>query len=327
MVVFALRCLKDREREWWLWTAALVCVNPFAVLFERKIWPPSPLPLLMILYLMSWRSRSTRRGAFCWGLLGILAAQIHMAGFFYVAAFFLWTIAYDRRRAAWPWWIAGNLLGAVPMLPWIFYMLHGRDHSAEYAGAPLVAWQRLFGNHFWVDWVTEPFGLGLGYSLGNDFGAFATWAVKLLLAAAILLGLRILLAGLLRFWKNRGKWIETWKDDQSVFTSSVLQAGFWFFGILLTISCIRFERHYLITAFPLALLWVARLALPVRANESQWSAGRRILLALCVTNALITFAFLHFIHVNGGAPGGDYGKSYAKQMQSPAFGDPAAINP
>ena len=40
-----------------------------------------------------------------------------------------------------------------------------------------------------------------------------------------------------------------------------------------------------------------------------------VLVALCIANALITFALMDYIHVNGGAPGGAYGKSYAKQLQ------------
>ena len=151
LLVFALRCLKDREREWWLWTVALVCVNPFAVLFERKIWPPCTLPLFMVAFLAGWRSRSARGGAFCWGLFGILAAQIHMAGFFFAAAFILWTALYDRFRVAWGWWLAGNLAGAIPMLPWIYYMATVPKHP----GAGLIAWWRPFSNISGRIWIME----------------------------------------------------------------------------------------------------------------------------------------------------------------------------
>ena len=320
---FAWRCFKDREREWWFWAVAMVCVNPFAVLFERKIWPPCTLPLIIVIFLMCWRSRSTRWGAFGWGSVGILAGQIHMAGFFYAAAFFLWTVIYDRRRAAWGWWLAGNLAGVIPMLPWICYIITPGD-AGEQGNAAFIGWWRLFTNHFWVDWVTEPFAFGLQYFLGGNFydfarrpllGGHATYGVWLLLGLAILAGLGVLVSGFLRWWNNRSHWLAIWKSDRAMFTPSVLQAGFWFFGILLTVSCIRFERHYLIVTFPLMFLWVARLALPIDATQRQWSAGRRLLLALCVANALVTFMLLEFIHVNGGVPDGDYRETYAKQLQ------------
>ena len=229
---------------------------------------------------------------------------------------------YDRAHVAWRWWLAGNFLGVVPMLPWIFYMAGARDHSAESTGSAFIAWWRPFSNHFWIDWITEPFGQGLDYSLGNEFtnfirspliGGHATYGVALLLGVSAVLAFLMLAAALLRTWKNRAHWRDSWKNDTRAFTPATLQAGFWFFGIFLTLSCMRFERHYLIVAFPLMALWIARLALPSEATERQWSAGRRLLLALCVTNALITFAFLDFIHVNGGAPDADYGKTYARQ--------------
>lgn len=326
LLLFASRSLAGREREWWLWTVALACLNPFHVLFERKIWPPCALPLIMVLFLASWRARSKRHGAFFWGLLGILAGQIHMAGFFYAAAFILWAAIYDRARVAWRWWLAGNLLGVVPMLPWIFYMAAARNHAAEQATSAFIQWWRPFGNHFWLDWITEPFGLGMEYSGGRDFqlplfGGHASPMMALLLYAAILLCGWLLGAGLLRWWKGRGNRLASKSAEQPPFTSSVLQAGFWLFGILFTVSCMRFERHYLIVAFPLMALWVARLALPIDATERQWEIGRRLLLAVCVTNALITFAFLDFIHVNGGAPDADFGKSYARQKLDGASDD------
>ncbi|HWB59615.1 MAG TPA: hypothetical protein VG733_08985 [Chthoniobacteraceae bacterium] len=327
LLAFVLRCLKDREREWWLWAIALVCVNPFAVLFERKIWPPCTLPLMMVVFLICWRSRPTRLGAFFWGLLGILAAQIHMAGFFYAGAFFLWTLAYDRRRAAWLWWGAGTFLGAIPMAPWLIYMAHymagtgaQAAQGAQTSHAAFMVWKRPFTNHFWVQWISEPFGLGLDYSLGwTDFfnflrhpfiGSHATYGVALLQVAALFLAVCILGAGFRHWWQNRARWRENWKNDHATFTPAVLQAGFWFYGILLTISFLRFERHYLIVAFPLVLLWAAKIALPADATDKRWSAGRRLLLALCVVNALVSFLFLDFIHTNGGAPQGDYGVPY-----------------
>ena len=337
LIVFACRCLRDREREWWLWTAALVCVNPFCVLFDRKIWPPCVLPVVMVFFLISWRSRHAKWGAFFWGLLGILAGQVEMAGFCYAGAFILWTALQDRKRTAWGWWLAGNVAGAIPALPWAYYMAFARNRSAEMNKTAITGWWRLFNNHFWADWFCQPYGIGLDYSLGGNFrgflryplaGGHPTYGVAILLVLSGLLAIRVIGAGVLRWWRNRQHWRATWKSDQEVFTHSALQAGLWSYGILLTISCVRFERHYLILAFPLAILWAARQALPASATAAQWAAGRRILLALSIVNALLTMQFLDFIHANGGAGGGaDYGKTYAKQLQDPAPTDAVMIKP
>src|SRR2546423_1677523 len=49
MLAFALRAVPRPEREAWLWAAALVSVNPLAVVLHRKIWPPSIVPLFVML--------------------------------------------------------------------------------------------------------------------------------------------------------------------------------------------------------------------------------------------------------------------------------------
>ncbi len=61
LVVFAFWYVPRSEREPWLWAAALVAVNPLAVLFHRKIWPPCVLPLLTLLMLYGWWYRPAAR--------------------------------------------------------------------------------------------------------------------------------------------------------------------------------------------------------------------------------------------------------------------------
>src|ERR1700677_2444576 len=39
-VIFAFAAFPKERREPWLWAAAMWAVNPMAVIFERKIWPP-----------------------------------------------------------------------------------------------------------------------------------------------------------------------------------------------------------------------------------------------------------------------------------------------
>src|SRR5262249_25677707 len=48
LVLFAVTQLSGAARERWLWAAALWAANPLALIFERKIWPPSVLPLAAV---------------------------------------------------------------------------------------------------------------------------------------------------------------------------------------------------------------------------------------------------------------------------------------
>src|SRR5262249_15374406 len=128
------------EREPWLWSAALLALNPLAVVFQRKIWPPSVLPPLTLLMLLGWWCRGRRAGAFLWGLVGPCLGQIHVAGHFLAAGFVGWTALRRREGARWGWWLAGAILGAAAMLPWLGYLLR----TPEERGAAGVRWVHLF---------------------------------------------------------------------------------------------------------------------------------------------------------------------------------------
>src|SRR5262245_54244359 len=66
LLLFIFRWVPAAEREQWLWAAALVAVNPVAVLLQRKIWNPSITPCFCVLMLMGWWRRDRHLGAFFW---------------------------------------------------------------------------------------------------------------------------------------------------------------------------------------------------------------------------------------------------------------------
>ncbi len=102
LIGFAAGCVPASERERWLWAAALVAVNPLAVLHHRKIWPPCLLPLLIVLFLACWWYRRRPLAAFGWGVLGAVIGQIHLGAFFFTAGFALWSWLWQRRADASP---------------------------------------------------------------------------------------------------------------------------------------------------------------------------------------------------------------------------------
>ncbi len=319
LVVFAWRVVPRPEREWWLWAAALASVNPVVVLLHRKIWPPTVLPLALVALLACWWYRERRWGSLGWGLLAALLPQVHLAGLFHAAALvgYTWLL---ERRTVWRWWLVGAMLGALPAVPWACYVSTTRDR----ASAEVHALHRVIEGKFFSHWMTEPLGVGLGYALGRDTGDLAGWprlagrpthGVAVLQAALVALGAWLVLRGLRRWWRQRPG-IAAWLGAGRCPSDLLLHAAFWGFGLLLTFSCLRFYRHYLLWAFPLPAVWLARLALPHQATPRAVRHGRRTLLAVCVGTALLTAALLGWIHQHGGTDRGEYGRTYASQVQA-----------
>ncbi len=301
-----LRWLPAAEREPWLWAAALAAVNPMAVLFQRKIWPPSVLPLFLVLLLAGWWRRERRGGALLWGLCGALIGQIHLSGFFFAAALAGGTLLRRRTGVVWSRWWAGTLLGAVPLMPWL----------ADVGGAlrdGTFGWWRAMEGKFWLQWATEPLGFGLCYSLGDQYQEFLTWPevagqplylVALLHAVVIGTGVVLLLRALRRGWRGAGG------GD----TGFCVNWAFWGYGLLLTVMGLRFYRHYLIVAFPLTFVWLAQLALGGRdQGPAARAGGRRLLVVLCVAQALLSACFLHYLHERGTGPESEFGVPYSGQ--------------
>ena len=55
-------------------------------------------------------------------------------------------------------------------------------------------------------------------------------------------------------------------------------------------------------------VWLARAAL-------LSPRGRQMLLALWALHVALSIAFLSWVHVRGGSPGGDYGVAYSRQVK------------
>jgi hypothetical protein len=306
LAVFACRVVPAGEREVWLWAAALVAVNPLAVLFHRKLWPPCVLPLLTLAMLWGWFRRERRGPALTWGLVGACLGQIHMAGFFFAAGFALWALLFDRKGVAWRGWLLGSVLGALPLVPWALYLL---SHPSAAPGNP-HRWVHALECKFWVRWFTESFGLGIDYTLGRQFRDFLRWplwhgrptylvGVAHFLIAAIAL---FLLGGaILRLARKHSGDNAQGKTSPTAFTVAAALGGF---GLLLTLSCCSIHRHYMIVLFPLEFVWVARLALQKRCQDpftckrvlTPFLGGRTLLATLWVAQLLISANFLAFIH-------------------------------
>ena len=312
LTVFALRMVSRREREPWLWATALVAVNPLSVLFSRKIWAQDLLPLFTLGFLTAWWRRSSRIGAFCWGLIGALLGQIHLSGFLFAASFALVTLIRDRRSVDWPAWLAGSVMGIAPMAPWLSLLLHGA------AGTSGTTWRPpdLRFLEFFLYWPGLATGLDLPYALGHDFLRFLASPfigdAPTCFSGAVFAAVAVLWARLIGGFVFRAKAGDARPRHLSAQTPSALAliASFAVYGPLYILVGGKVHLHYMIIAFPLpalSMIWLADAGAP--------KLPRLLLGSLTLTMAMLTMLFLVYIH-NAEYIQGDYRTPYrATQTQ------------
>jgi hypothetical protein len=371
LVFFAVRFVPPPQRELWLWAAVLMAVNPMAVIHHRKIWQPSLFPIFTTLFLMAWWQRHQRWGSFCWGLVGALLGQIQMAGFFFAAGFCLWTLLFERRLGsarrdkrpacpsgpdaeqhpapstgadkqpaapptAWRWWLAGSVVGVLPLLPWLYYMATRPGGEDVRHSNPM----NLIAVKFWFHWITQPLGFSVHYVFGRDFGDFLRYPViagqstYLFLVVYVLLILAVfwVLVRLIQFlWRERGRLGDVLLATLGP-THLAIGAGLWGFGLLMTLSTMTVHRHYLLVAMPLVYVWLAWIVLGHGAaadtrqagatapeqlpTPKRWHAGRACLLGLCILQALLSAGMLGYIHANQRFIRGDFREPYGAQKNA-----------
>ena len=325
LLVFAIRFVSDREREPWLWATAIALVNPFQILYSRKLWPEPCLLPFCILTLMGYWRRDKSLGALTWGFFGLVLGQIHMSGYFLAAGFFFWTYLTDRKSAHWRGYFAGSALAALPLLPWIGFIL---THPA--GGRVSTGWTEVVQFKYFVFWLTDPLGLHLGNPLGlllgdglaqlRDFNRYPLWngmptyfiaaahGVLALTAALILFRTGATLVASVRKGFRRPKLTPTHRALLGACLAT---------GLLLTITGVNIRRYYLVVTFPLEFVTLALLALRLRL-------GRRLLALIWVAELIVSAGFVDYIHVNGGAVQGDYGPAYHLVKKSPTPAAPLA---
>ena len=314
LYVFAMRVVTDAERATWLWAIALAAVSPVVVVMERKIWAQSVLPMFVAIFWIAWWRRDRAWGAFTWGVVGALLGQVHMSGLFFAAGVFAWELARGRRevttRPKWGAWLAGSAVGALPMIPWVLYLVRSRSERQNSFDVG-----ELFTPRLWYFGATDALGLGLKSSLGDasfaeflrapTIGGVATYGVGAL--HAVLAGSGIVVA-VLAIWRAWGA-----KRDAVDATGSALRSVWIGYGVVMTLSGALLYRHYLVVTFPFEWVLLASMAL---------AAGtRKVLPVVWGCQVAVTIAFLVYIHVHHGALG-DYGIGLRWQTPEDALRDP-----
>jgi len=179
-------------------TAALVAVSQLAVMYSQEARPYGLLILLApcCAYLFLVALRTGCAGAW-WGFvcLAVLVVYTHYYGFFLIAAFLIFAVAYRKRYRIRPSrWIGGAALGFALYLPWlasgfVTQWLHSPKSLSHIPTRAHFAWWTVL-----TSWNTFNNGRPAGvlesspwwtFVLGGVFFGFpALWALKPLLRKA-----------------------------------------------------------------------------------------------------------------------------------------------
>ena len=316
LALFSCFALSRHDRERWLWAVALWAANPLAIIFERKIWPPSVLPLAAVVLMVSWWYRRYPAMSLLCGLVCALMAQIHLGVVFLAAALFAWTWLHDRTEFRVRYWISGAAFGALPAVPWLLELLARAGESSLRWRFPIPG--------FFLRWVTQPFGFGIDYTLGRqhfiDYLSSPTIAGRPTFAMAIVHVALIALFVVVVVRFVRTVVAKPWPGSGRVFIgdkpeSVLVNAALWGYGGLLTIITVfgsGSNRHYLIVVAPIMAIWCVRM---VQAGEPPsgrpWT--RLILAALCVAQVAASAGLLDYIHRTQIIVG-EYGPTWGSQQ-------------
>lgn len=327
LAIFAVRVVPQDQQNAWLWGFAFMAVSPIAVLFARKIWSPSIYPVLSLVFLWGWWMRHRTWGAFLWGAFGMVLGQIHLSGFFWVAALWGWTFIFglevsgsldkDRLgRSVWlRGWFVGSIVGALPLIPWVYFSVKNFNRN----GPSRFNWMMIFQSSFWRYWVTDSVGVELSCSLRRTgFLDFLRYPLIAGNATYFVGSLHVLLIGILSvtllktclsIWKNRVSWKPMIMGAGSS-TAFVCNAAFLGFGGLISLTGFCVQHHYLMVLFPLQWIWISRQVL------LNWKSPVPVLVIIFVAQLLITVSFLVYIHQHHGSVDGDYGMAYQDQLKN-----------
>ena len=314
LLVWVVRRSPPAERDTWLWGWALSSVAFNSIQWQRKIWTLSVMPIFMVGALWGWSERRRTWGSFLWAVMLTCLGQIHMPGFFWALAWGLWALR--ARGLRWGAVVLGIGVSAWPMIPWLQELARLRASQGGGAGGWSWSLEEILQFKFWLYWFTDAVGIQQSFVLGRK--AFWEWVLQpwvaplwLVCASAALgaIGLQVRAFIMRKPWSARSRQLTPSE------ARNLTRMGLWIFGGLLTASAIPIHRHYLGTAFPLTSVWVAGAWLqgwPKRAHT--------ILALLWAAMLLSSVSFLVYIHVNGGAPGADYGVTYSRAYlpQAPA---------
>jgi 4-amino-4-deoxy-L-arabinose transferase-like glycosyltransferase len=224
-----------------LFTAALYAVNPWQILFSRKIWTQNLLApfVIIFIYLMFNAVYDKKKGHIIPAMIGLgIVVQLHLSAF-YIFGVFLLTIIWYRERLNWRYIGIGGILFLLTFTPYIIFQI--QNDFVDYHTLLSYSGKK---SSFQTEALTLPFLLvttkGFDYSFGASYTDFenssSTIPILDFLGVAVLF---FAILFLILSYKNRGIILLFW------FSLGILLTGF---------SKSELVNHYFLPLLPLIFI-------------------------------------------------------------------------
>lgn len=317
-------------QPYWRTAIALMAVSPFLVAYERKLWAQSILSIFLASFLSFFVRREHRIFSFSSGLILALMGQVHMSGFFFMAATGLYLFLFERRKTLWQPAALGIAIGLLPLFPpfssWLPTLLTGPAIPSQAAHTVTLSSRldEILQLKLLVFWLTTPSGIHLGNILGVKNGNGFLEQITDFLRFPQIFGTPTYLVGLAHFVlvsavllsvMGAAKVFFTKKFDQRLWDTHT-KALFWIgliYGVILTLTGVPVRRYYVLILYPIPFVW---FALTIE-NALKWFREKPLpfMAVIVLSLFIISASFLQFIRTYGGAPQGDFGTSYRIQVE------------
>jgi len=299
-----------------LFGALFMAAHPWLVLYSRKIWAQSVLPLfvtaLLIVMCQCMRKQCSRR-IFWVPVLTCLTWQIHYSAYAVAALVFLWLVNELRlQRQNVRMLLLGLLVGAILLAPYISYLAGpGSADIRDTLGAGETRFSMNLVTGIFATWVKTAFAGGLGNPF--TFEMAPIWKIiegppgVLLNGIAVIATLLIIALGI-SAWPRRG------------YQADVSRAAWWLIVfavlpiVLYLVKRVSTPPHYFIISLP-AVLMLAGIGLDRAAPRVEAGARRAVGMALLFivgTGAVLVLTVLSEVRQTDGTAG-DYGVTYRAQ--------------
>jgi Dolichyl-phosphate-mannose-protein mannosyltransferase len=312
-----------------LGAAALFATAPWAVLYGRKLWGQSVLPVVTTAFLWSMFAvleRPRSRAVALIPVLLCLGFQLNFSALVLVVPGTV-LLLYRAREVHWPAFALGVSVAMLLLAPWLYHQVtNGLEDVSELASGAPDGGERPGLS----DVVRESIRLvgtgGWGYVAGGSLPAFVTdagpaWSVarvaSTVAATLFVLGLVTCALCVVRgiSTSRRWPWLVLTPSSASRALLLVWLAGAW----LAIPAGGRLFPHYLIVTFPVVFA-VQALALSdlvgavPRVRQPATIAAIAVLVTVAAGHTVFTLSFHRFLDVFGGTAG-DYGVVYRDKAE------------
>ena len=316
-----------------LGASAIFATAPWAVLYGRKLWGQSVLPIVTVLLLWSLFAvleRSRSRAVVFVPVLLCVAFQLNFSALA-VAVPSTAVLLYRAREVSWRMFIAGVGIAALLLAPWLYHevgdgfadaslLLSEPPGSAESDAASTEAARQSIRLTGVGDWV---------YVAGDSMASFVsdsgpTWKLargaSLIAATLFVLGIVMCMVCVIRgaSTRRRWPWIELAPGSAARAVLLVWLAGIWLTYATPTTHLVH--PHYLIVTFPVGFavqaLVLRDLVGLVRSGLRRVATVAAIATLVAIASAYVAFtvSFHRFLDDVGGTSG-DYGVVYRDKAE------------